>query len=206
MPKKVEILHTETGYKKAIFRIVEARLRHERFDGTMSKEMTRLSLERGDACAAIMYNPLDDTILLEEAFRYPTYEKTKNGWLFEIPAGMINDDESPADAMKREIEEETGYRVDAVKEIFSFFLSPGGSSERIYFFFVRINPSQHIAKGGGLDSESEDIRSIHVKVDDALKMLEEQKIHDAKSIIGLQWLAANRFRLKKIDGDDAEDD
>jgi nudix-type nucleoside diphosphatase (YffH/AdpP family) len=200
MPKKVEILHTETGYKKAIFRIVEAKLRHERFDGTMSREMTRLSLERGDACAAIMYNPEDDTILLEEVFRYPTYEKTNNGWLIEIPTGMIDEGESPADAMKREIEEETGYRVDTVKEIFNFFLSPGGSSERIFFYFARINPSQKISKSAGLNNE--DIRSIHIKVDDALKMLEERKIYDAKTIIGLQWLAANRFRIKSIDGDD----
>lgn len=198
MPKKVEILHSETGYKKAIFRIVETRLRHERFDGTMSREMTRLSLERGDACAAIMYNPLDDTILLEELFRFPTHDKTKNGWLIEIPAGMIDDDESPADAMKREIEEETGYRVDTVKEIFSFFLSPGGSSERIFFFFSRINPSQKIAQGGGLATENEDVRSIHIKVDDALKLLDEQKINDAKTIIALQWLAANRLRLKDL--------
>jgi nudix-type nucleoside diphosphatase (YffH/AdpP family) len=200
MPKKVEILHTETGYKKAIFRIVEAKLRHERFDGTMSREMIRLSLERGDACAAIMYNPEDDTILLEEVFRYPTYEKTNNGWLIEIPTGMIDEGESPADAMKREIEEETGYRVDTVKEIFNFFLSPGGSSERIFFYFARINPSQKISKSAGLNNE--DIRSIHIKVDDALKMLEERKIYDARTIIGLQWLAANRLRLKDIVEDD----
>jgi nudix-type nucleoside diphosphatase (YffH/AdpP family) len=198
MPKKVEILHSETDYKKAIFRIVETRLRHERFDGRMSREMTRLSLERGDAVAAIMYNPLDDTIVLEELFRYPTYDKTKNGWLVEIPAGMIDEDESPADAMIREIEEETGYRVDTVKEIFNFFLSPGGSSERVFFFFSRINPNQRINQGGGLANENEDVRTIHIKVDAALKLLAEQKIKDAKSIIALQWLAANRSRLKDL--------
>jgi nudix-type nucleoside diphosphatase (YffH/AdpP family) len=200
MPKKVEILHTETGYKKAIFRIVEAKLRHERFDGTMSREITRLSLERPDAVAAIMYNPEDDAVLIEEIFRYPTYEKTKNGWLYELPAGVVDDNETPTDAMKREIEEETGYRVDAVKEIFSFFLSPGSSSERIFFFFGRIKPSQKISKSGGL--ENEDIRSIHIKVHDALKMLEEGKIEDAKTIIGLQWLAVNRLRLNDIVEDD----
>jgi nudix-type nucleoside diphosphatase (YffH/AdpP family) len=200
MPKKVEILYTETGYKKAIFRIVEAKLRHERFDGTMSREMTRLSLERPDAVAAIMYNPEDDTVLIEEIFRYPIYEKTKNGWLYELPAGVVDDNETPTDAMKREIEEETGYRVDAVKEIFSFFLSPGSSSERIFFYFARINPSQKISKSAGLNNE--DIRTLHLKVNDVLKMLEERKIYDAKTIIGLQWLAANRFRIKSIDGDD----
>jgi nudix-type nucleoside diphosphatase (YffH/AdpP family) len=198
MPRKIEILEIKEVFRKAIFRVIEARLRHEKFDGSMSPEITRLSLERGDAVAAIMYNPQDDTILMEELFRYPSYEKTQDGWLLEIPAGMIGQNESPADAMRREIEEETGYRVDSVKQIFSFFLSPGGSSERIFFFFSRINPKQHIKHGGGLANENEDIRTIHIKVDAALKLLAEQKINDAKSIIALQWLAANRSRLKDL--------
>ena len=198
MPRKVEILETKTLFQKYIFRIIEARLRHERFDGSMSPEFNRINFERGDAVAALMYNPLDDTIVLQEDFRYPTYEKTKDGWLIEIPAGSVEQGENPADAMRREIMEETGYAVESLKEIFQFFLSPGGTSERIYLFFCRVDPSQKLGKGGGLEHENEDIRSFHVKVDDALKMLDEQKIFDAKSIIALQWLKANHANLKTI--------
>jgi nudix-type nucleoside diphosphatase (YffH/AdpP family) len=198
MPKKVEILEIKTLFQKYIFRVIEARLRHERFDGSMSPEFSRINFERGDAVAALMYNPIDDTIVLQEDFRYPSYEKTQDGWLIEIPAGVIEEGEKPADTMRREIMEETGYAVDSLKEIFNFFLSPGGSSERIYLFFCRIDPSQKVGKGGGLEHENEDIRSFHLKVDDALKMLEEQKIMDAKSIIALQWLGMNRARLKTI--------
>ena len=198
MPKKVEIIESKQDYKKAIFTILETRLRHEKFDGSMSAEMTRLNLERGDSVAAIMYNPLDDTIILVELFRYPSYEKTKDGWLLEIPASMIDAGEEPADAMRRESEEETGYRLDNLKHIFTFFLSPGGSSERIFFFYCRIDPSQRLGKGGGLENENEDIRTLHIKVDEALKLLNEQKISDAKTLIGLQWLQANRFNLKNI--------
>jgi nudix-type nucleoside diphosphatase (YffH/AdpP family) len=198
MTRKVEILELKEVFRKAIFVMMQARLRHEKFDGSMSPEITRLSLERGDAVAAIMYNPLNDTILLIELFRYPSYAKTQDGWLTEIPAGMIENSEAPADAMRREIEEETGYRVDKLQEIFEFFPSPGGSSERIFIYFSRINPAQHVGAGGGMAKENEDIRTIYVTVDDALKLLDGQKIKDGKTIIALQWLAANRSRLKDL--------
>ena len=68
MAKKVDIIKEEQDYKKAIFEVIEAKLRHEKFDGTMTEEITRLNLERGDAVAAIVHNPADD--------------KRNNPWVF----------------------------------------------------------------------------------------------------------------------------
>lgn len=195
MGKKLEIIEIKEVFKKAIFRVIEARLRHERYDGSMSPEMTRLSLERGDAVAALIYNPVADTIILIEQFRFPTHEKG-DAWLLELPAGIMEKGENPAETMRREIREETGYEVANLKQIFSFFLSPGGSSERIFLFFAKIDPTQAHGKGGGLRRENEDIKTLQVTLDDALKMLDEAKIHDAKTIIALQWLRQNRATLK----------
>lgn len=195
MKKRVNIIEEVEAYNKAIFRIIEAKLRHERFDGTMSAEIMRLSLERGDGVTAIVHNPDDDTILMIEQFRYPTYGKTQDGWLVELPAGIVEDGEEPKSTMLREIEEETGYRVDTLHHVYTFFLSPGGSSERIFLFYGRVNPENSISIGGGLEDEHEDIRTFTVRIDDVLERLSKQEFQDAKTILALQWLALNRNKL-----------
>jgi len=198
MPKKVDISEEKQGYKKAIFEVVEAKLRHEKFDGTMTDEMTRLNLERGDAVAAIVHNPDDDTILLIEQFRYPTYHKTGNGWIYELPAGIVEEGEDPDYTMEREIEEETGYSVSALHHLYTFFLSPGGSSERIYLYYGRLDPKKKITEGGGLDNEQEYIRTTTMPVSQALKKLRAREFYDAKTILALQWLDMNRLRLDQF--------
>lgn len=191
MPKRVEILHEEEVFKRAIFRIDQATLRHERYDGSMSDDIVRLKLNRGDSVAALMHNQADDTIILTEQFRYPTYSKGQP-WLVEIPAGMIDGDEKPEDAMRREIFEEIGYDVAGLKHISTFYLSPGGTSERIFLFYATITPKDQVGAGGGLPQEGEDVRFFMMKVNEALRKVESGELNDAKTIIGLQWLQLQR--------------
>lgn len=198
MQKKVDIREEKQGYKKAIFKVVEAKLRHEKFDGTMTDEITRLNLERGDAVAAIVHNPVDDTILLVEQFRYPTYHKTGDGWIYELPAGIVEDGEEPDDTMEREIEEETGYSVENLHHLYTFFLSPGGSSERIFLYYGRLASTQRISEGGGLLNEDEYISTTKMPVSEALKKLRAKEFQDAKTILALQWLDMNRIRLDQF--------
>lgn len=197
-PEKVEIISETQDYKKAIFKIIEAKLKHEKFDGSMTGEMTRLNLERGDAVAAIIHNPADDTILLVEQFRYPTYHKSNDGWLLELPAGIVEEGEIPDVTMRREIEEETGYSVNTLHHLYTFFLSPGGSSERIFLYYGRLASEKKVSTGGGLLSENEFIRTIKVTVDDALENYKNKVYTDAKTILALQWLEMNRNNLDKI--------
>ncbi|MGJ3240561.1 MAG: NUDIX domain-containing protein [Anaerolineae bacterium] len=198
MTKKVVIHSEKQDYKRAIFEIVEAQLQHEAPDGSMTDTLTRLSFERGDAVAAIIHNPVDDTLLFTTQFRYPTYHKTQDGWLTEVPAGIIDKDELPVDAMRREMEEETGYAVDTLHHLYTFFLSPGGSSERIFLFYGRIKASDKIGAGGGVVHEDEHITTTYMTVDEALTRLEQRAFTDAKTILGLQWLQMNRANLDII--------
>jgi len=199
MPRKVEIIEEVQDYKRAIFKITAAELRHEAFDGTMTDKMTRLNLERGDAVAAIIHNVADDTILLVEQFRYPTYHKTQDGWMLELPAGIVEDGEDPENTMRREIEEETGYGVDKLYHLYTFFLSPGGSSERIFLYYGRLANTEKISAGGGLNQrEHEYIKTTSIRVSDALKKLRAREFTDAKTILALQWLDMNRLRLDQI--------
>jgi ADP-ribose pyrophosphatase len=191
MTKRIEILSKKEIFKKAIFRIDEVHLRHELFSGGMSGELVRLNLNRGDSAAVIMHDQDEDTVILTEQFRYPTYEKS-GGWLLEIPAGSVEKGEDPQQTIQREILEEIGYECEKFQFISTFYVSPGGTSERIHLYYASVNPKNQVAKGGGLVEEGEDIRVVVLKVNAALRMIDEGKIQDAKSIIGLQWLQLHR--------------
>ena len=192
--RKVELLKEQDVFHQAIFTVREARLRHELRNGTMSDEIVRLNLDRGDSVAALVHNVESDEIVLTLQFRYPTYQKGEGpGWLLELPAGVVRRGEDPAGTLMRELEEEIGYRARNIVPITSFYLSPGGSSERIWLYYVEVDASSRVSDGGGVADEGEDIEVVYMPVTEALTAVEEQQLPDAKTIIALQWLAARRL-------------
>jgi ADP-ribose pyrophosphatase len=197
---RVEIASRQVVFKKFFFKVEEAHLRHEKFNGKMSDELVRLNLNRGDSVAAIVHDRDADTVILTEQFRYPTYDKGP-GWLLEIPAGSVEEDEetNPIDTIRREILEEIGYRVEKVQPISTFYVSPGGTSERIHLYYITASPKDRVAKGGGVLGEGEDIRTLVMPVKTALQKIETGEIVDAKSIVGLQWLQIQRLASVKAE-------
>lgn len=193
MSKAVKIIRKTDGYKKAIFKIEEVTLRYKRYDGTMSPELLRLNLERGDSVAALLHDPSANTIILIEQFRYSTYLKD-GGWIIELPAGIVEAGENPVETIKRELIEEVGYHAALLHPIHTFYVSPGGTSERVFLYYARLG-ERIDGEGGGLFREGEDIKTIATTVDDALVMLRQGKIIDAKTVIALQWLQLNRDNL-----------
>jgi len=183
--KKVDVLRRKRVFDD-VFKIDEAEVRFELRNGEMSPPVRRLSFERGDSVAAIVWRRDTDALLFTEQFRFSTLAEGP-GWLLEIIAGMIDAGESADAAIRREIEEELGYRIDEVIPISTFYLSPGGSSERISLFFVEVSGTQQVSDGGGLSTEHEDIRVVTMARPDARRALDQQQFADAKTIIGLQW-------------------
>jgi len=177
------------------FKIQEAILRYLRFDGKMSEPVRRLVLERGDAVAAIIFNRDTQKVILINQFRYPTYDKGP-GWMEEAPAGIIEPNETPEDTLRREMIEEIGYRVGDLTHITTFYVSPGGSSERIMLYYAEVGNTDKIAAGGGLASENEDIQITEFSLPELWSALEAGKIMDAKTIIGVMWLRRNLEREK----------
>lgn len=169
------------------FKVEEAHLRYERFDGHMSPLVRRLNFERGDSVAAMIFNPRTQRMLLVNQFKYPAYEKGP-GWITEAVAGMIDEGESSEDAVRREVEEETGYGLLTLEHISTFYVSPGGSSERIMLYYAEIDETQKIAVGGGLVAEDEDISTIELSLEQALEQVRTGHIADAKTILGIFWL------------------
>ena len=141
------------------FKIEEAYLRFEQFSGEMSRRVRRLKLERGDSVAILVYNETIEKIILVSQFRYPTYQNG-HGWIIETIAGMVDRGELPEQSARREIEEETGLIIKTFEHISTFYLSPGGSSERIFLYYSEVSGEQAKYKEtGGLLHEDEDIKS-----------------------------------------------
>ena len=166
------------------YKIVKAEVTYDTFKGD---EITtkRLAFERGDSVAILLLEKETQSILLTNQFRYPTC-KHNEGWLLEIPAGSLEEDEVPTDCVRREVMEELGYHISAPQLINTFYTSPGGSTERIFLFFAEVSQSDKIEKGGGLDTENEDIQMVKIPVSEIKKRLSEFK--DAKTILAMQWL------------------
>jgi nudix-type nucleoside diphosphatase (YffH/AdpP family) len=168
------------------FKVDEAFLTYEKFDGRMSDTVRRLNFERGDAAAALLYNRDSEKIILVEQFRYPTYEKS-GGWMLEVVAGIIDPGEEPDACIRREITEETGFKVGSPVHINTFYLSPGGSSERIFLYFAEVTDADRISEGGGVDTENEDIKITEFSLKEIRDAMKSGNISDAKTIIALMW-------------------
>ena len=175
------------------FKVDEAEVSFERADGSMTPPARRLVFERGDSVAAVVVHRESHSLLFTEQFRFPTLGKG-SGWLLEVIAGMIDSGESPEAALRREIEEELAFEVARLEPISTFFVSPGGSSERIWLYYAEVTDSGRLSAGGGVAAEQEEIRIVRLSPDAAQAALREGRLPDAKTIIGLQWLFAKSLK------------
>jgi ADP-ribose pyrophosphatase len=188
------VLRSKKRVFDGFFKIDEVELSYERFDGQMSEPVRRLCFERGDSVAAIVFNPDSQRAIFVNQFKYPTYAKGP-GWIIETIAGMVEHGEPPESALRREVLEEMGYEAQKVDHIATFYVSPGGSSERIILFYVEVCAAGKVAKGGGVAGEAEDIETLEFSMDELDSLLSTGKIQDAKTIIGIQWLQKNLHGL-----------
>ena len=194
LPKRCENaveIHERRRIFDDFFKIEEAQVSFELYSGAMSPVVRRLNFERGESAAAIVFHRERGEVILVEQFRYPVYEHGP-GWLLETVAGIIEDGETPRDSIEREIAEEIGYKADRVEPIASFYVSPGGTSEKIHLFLAEVSEAGRVAVGGGLEKDAEDIRIVSMPLAEALEKLESGEIQDAKTIIALQRLALVR--------------
>jgi len=161
-------------------------------DGSWQKQ-TREVYDRGNGAVILLYNKLKKTVILTRQFRLPTFVNgNKEGYLIEACAGLLDED-NPEEAIKRETEEETGYRVRDVRKIFEAYMSPGSVSEILHFFIAEYNSSMKIHEGGGIVHEQEDIEVIETGFEQALSMIETGEIKDAKTIMLLLYLSIHQM-------------
>lgn len=191
--RKVDIIAQRRVFD-GLFKIDEAELRFQRHDGSMSPVVKRLNFERGDSAAALVINAERRMVYLTEQFRYSALEKA-GGWLVEIVAGAIDDGETAVESARREVEEEIGFKADAIEEIADCFVSPGGTSERMVVFCAIVSDTGRMSAGGGVATENEDIKVVEWPVEEFLAKLAARELKDAKTIIAGMWLKQNAARL-----------
>lgn len=158
-----------------------------------TETQSREAYDRGNGAVVLLYNTHSKNVILTKQFRLPTYiNGNPTGMLIEACAGLLDND-NPEDCVKREAEEETGYKVSKVEKIFEAYMSPGSVTEILHFFIAEYSDDMKINDGGGLEDEGENIEVLQLPFDETLSMIDNGEIKDAKTIMLLQHL-----RLKNI--------
>lgn len=161
-------------------------------DGTVQTQ-EREAYDRGNGAVILLYNKEQQTVILTRQFRLPTYiNGNSSGMLIEACAGLLDKDNAE-DCIKRETEEETGYKVNEVRKIFEAYMSPGSVTEILYFFIAAYSKSMKVHEGGGLDHEQENIEVLELSIDQAMKMVDSGEIKDGKTIMLLQYIKLHQI-------------
>ena len=162
-------------------------------DDGSTQQQTREVYDRGNGAAILLYNKEFKSVILTRQFRLPSFVNgNSNGLLIEACAGLLDQD-NPEVAIKRETEEETGYRIQSVQKIFEAYMSPGSVTEILYFYIAEYTPSMKVHEGGGIEQEQEDIEVLEIEFDQAFSMIGSGEIRDAKTILLLQYMKINRI-------------
>jgi GDP-mannose pyrophosphatase NudK len=165
---------------------------YEKKDGSVHTQ-SREAYDRGNGATILLYDPHKKTVILTRQFRLPTFlNGNEDGMLIEACAGLLDKDD-PENCIRRETEEETGYRITDVRKVFEAYMSPGSVTEILYFFIAEYSDHMKVNEGGGVDHEEENIEVMELDMDRALVMVASGEIKDAKTIMLLQYLRLNRL-------------
>jgi len=163
-----------------------------RADGAWQTQ-DRESYDRGNGATLLPYNLSGRTVVLVRQFRYPAYVNGYDDLMIEAAAGLL-DDASPEARIRAEVEEETGYRLGEIRKVFEAFMSPGAVTEKLHFFVAPYQSAMRVGRGGGIAAEGEDIEVLELPIDQALAMILDGRIADAKTIMLLQYAALHILR------------
>jgi len=156
---------------------------------------SREAYDRGNGAAILLYNSEKKTVVLTRQFRLPTFiNGNEDGMLVEACAGLLDKDNAE-DCIRKETEEETGYKVTKVEKIFEAYMSPGSVTEILYFFVAAYDEGMKVSEGGGLEEEQENIEVLELDFDKAYDMISTGEIRDGKTIMLLQYAKIHQLIL-----------
>lgn len=159
---------------------------YQRKNGSWQQQ-TREAYDRGNGAAVLLYNKEKRSVILIRQFRLPSFiNGNPDGMLIEVCAGLLDADQ-PEDCVRREAEEETGYKISDVRKVFEVYMSPGSVTEVLHLFVAEYTSNMRIADGGGIEHEQEEIEVLEVSLSEAMNMIASGEIKDAKTIMLLQY-------------------
>ncbi|GAA4315204.1 GDP-mannose pyrophosphatase NudK [Mucilaginibacter gynuensis] len=187
--EKIRNIHTEV-LSNNWYTLNKVTFDHQLKNGEW-ETISREAYDRGNGATILLYNKHSKTVVLTSQFRMPTYlNGNSQGYLIETCAGLLDKD-NPEDCIKRETEEETGYKVSSVKKVFEAYMSPGSVTELIYFFVAEYDKGMKVSEGGGIEEETENIEVLEIPFAAALEMVKTGEIRDGKTIMLLQYAQIN---------------
>ncbi len=195
------VIESEQRVWSGRFPLDVVKFRNRRFDGAMSATRTWELWRRGQASALLPYDPVADVVVLIEQFRFPALVAGVDPVLVELPAGLCEDNEDPADTIKREMREEMNLTADLTERIGGFMLTAGGADEFCHLYVGRVTAppadGEGIAGHAGEASEQEDIRVRVWDAGEAIQAAFAGCFTNSITAIGLFWLAAKRAELRQ---------
>lgn len=182
---------------QGFFKMEKLALRHRLYEGGWSNTIKREIFVRGQAVAAVMYDPVNRLIGLIEQFRVGALGSNNSPWLCEVVAGMTEVGEQPQDVILRELREEAGMSPEELIPICDYFSSPGGTDEQLTLFCA-LGDLSHVGGIHGLKKENEDISVLILPEESVLGDLYCGRYNNAATLICLQWLQLNRSDMAEI--------
>ncbi len=191
----VEVVEKATVYQ-GFFNMHRYKIKHRLIEGGWSPVLTRECLDRRPAVGVLLYDPYKDAVVLLEQFRIGALDAHEGPWQLELVAGIVEDGETPEDVLHREAIEESGSDVLDFEYIIDYYPSPGGCNEKLHLYCGGVD-STGVGGVHGLAEEGEDIWVQVFSREEAMHIMQENYIHNAATIIALQWLQMNYKRLQE---------
>ena len=174
-------MEEQTLATKKIFQGRRINLRVDRVVLPSGRETTREIAAYPNSVGVVALDD-DENVILVRQYRYAV-GKT----LLEIPAGGMEDGESPQQRAIRELEEETGYTADDIEEISGMYAAPGYSTEFLHLFVAT-----GLRPGPSRNDEDEEIEVVPMPLDDIPSLIRSGDLCDGKTIVGLLSLLLYR--------------
>ena len=175
--------YEKTVKSEPIFKGRILTLRRDTVSLCNGKEASREIVEHPGGVGIVAKTP-EGKIILVNQFRKPLEKE-----IFEIPAGKLEYGEDHCECGKRELEEEAGYTAEVFEYLGGFYVSPGFATEEIHLYFA-----DNLTKTHTNPDEDEFLDILEESPEKVYKMIENNEIKDAKTVIGL-LLTKNRFEV-----------
>jgi GDP-mannose pyrophosphatase NudK len=160
--------------------------------------LSRETYDRGNGAVILLVNSQQQTLILTRQFRFPAFVNgLDDGMLLEACAGLLDSDD-PEETIRREVQEEIGFRIGPPRKLFEVYMSPGSVTEKLFFFIAEYDDANRISPGGGDHAEGEDIEIVELTFDQASAMMANGEILDGKTLILLQRLAIMRGKSSHL--------
>lgn len=197
MEKRIEVTSTEI-LSDYFFPLQKVTYNFETNMGEVEVQKREVYCSANGA-TVLLYNPERGKVILTRQLRIPTFlNSNPSGMMIEACAGILEKNENPEQGILREIEEETGYRVEKVTKLFELYSTPGSVAEMLHYFVAEYNYSQKINEGGGLQKEQENIEVIEMPFEEAFSKIQSGEIKDAKTVILLQYAKLYLLEEEKV--------